>query len=292
MFDRRAMEKTMADLARLIGEQEFGSEEEANAFLHSILASGAPPASKPRTPVEEAQDLMYDAWDATGRQRVRLARQALKISPDCADAYVLLAEEAARSLEEARDLYQQGVEAGERALGLEAFEEDAGSFWGILGTRPYMRARLGLAQCLWALAERQAAIEHYRTLLHLNPDDNQGVRYLLASALLEEGMDEELGELLARYEDDAMASWAYIRALWLFRRHGPSPQADASLREAVQCNRSVSSYLLGRKRLPQHSPEYVVLGGESEAIDCAAANLAAWRKTPGALEWLADLTRQ
>ncbi len=72
-------------------------------------------------------------------RRVDLARQALTISPDCADAYLLLAEEAASSLEEARELLERGVAAGERALGPEPFEEDVGYFWGILETRPYMR---------------------------------------------------------------------------------------------------------------------------------------------------------
>ena len=51
----------------------------------------------------KAQDVMYDAWErTTSRSRIALARKALGISPLCADAYVLLAEEA-RSLEEARD---------------------------------------------------------------------------------------------------------------------------------------------------------------------------------------------
>ena len=68
-------------------------------------------------PTEKAQDLMYDAWErTTARSRIALARKALGISPLCADAYVLLAEEAAGSLEEARDLYAKGVEAGELAL--------------------------------------------------------------------------------------------------------------------------------------------------------------------------------
>ena len=54
------------------------------------------------------------------------------MSPLCADAYVLLAEEEARSGEEVLDYYQQGVEAGEMALGSEGFEEYAGHFWGCL----------------------------------------------------------------------------------------------------------------------------------------------------------------
>ena len=65
----------------------------------------------------KAQDVMYRAWEQnTSRSRIALACKALDISPLCADAYVLLAEEA-QSVEEARDLYAKGVEAGELALG-------------------------------------------------------------------------------------------------------------------------------------------------------------------------------
>ncbi|MEK7245463.1 MAG: hypothetical protein AAB223_05545, partial [Pseudomonadota bacterium] len=69
-----------------------------------------------RDVVADAQDIMYKAWDATAhQQRVALARKALAVSPLCADAYVLLAQESARPLDEALALYRQGMEAGERA---------------------------------------------------------------------------------------------------------------------------------------------------------------------------------
>jgi tetratricopeptide (TPR) repeat protein len=178
-FDRRAMEKMMADIGRLLSERDFDSTEGMNAYLNDMIAAGGPVAAAPRTPLEEAQDLMYEAYNASGKRRVQLARRALEISPDCADCYVLLAEETAGSLEEARDLYEQGVKAGERAIGPEGFREYRGEFWGILETRPYMRARAGLAHVLWLLGERRQAVEHLQDMLRLNPDDNQGLRYLL-----------------------------------------------------------------------------------------------------------------
>jgi len=49
---------------------------------------------KPHTPLEEAQDLCFQAFDAIGRQRIALARKAIQACPDCADAYVILAESA------------------------------------------------------------------------------------------------------------------------------------------------------------------------------------------------------
>lgn len=59
-------------------------------------------------PHHRAEDLIYEAWAATAPRRAVLAREALALWPDCADAYVLLAQ-AASSLEEARELFEQGV---------------------------------------------------------------------------------------------------------------------------------------------------------------------------------------
>ena len=118
--------------------------------------------------IAKAQEVMYEAWDrATSRSRIALAHKALAISPLCADAYNLLAEEAA-TLAEARDLYARGLDAGELALGPEGFEEYEGHFWGFLETRPYMRARHGLALALLELGEEEAALEHFRAMLKLN----------------------------------------------------------------------------------------------------------------------------
>ena len=288
--DPRAMEKVSQDLGRLLAEREFESIEEANAFLENMLREGGgklPSAPAPTTPLERAQDLIYEAFETeSSRKRVQLAKKALKVSPDCADAYVLLAEEDAGSLEEARELYQKGVEAGERALGRETFEEEAGHFWGILETRPYMRARQGLAVCLWELGEREEAIEHYREMLDLNPGDNQGIRYELAGYLLDEEMDKELGELLERYEEDASAFWVYTRALWRFRKEGDTEEATAALKEAIETNPYVPLYLLGHKSLPGALPELIGFGDEIEAVAYFARALSAWLRTPQALEWL------
>ena len=43
--------------------------------------------SDEETPLGKAQDMMYDAWEVSDpKQRIALARKALEISPDCADA--------------------------------------------------------------------------------------------------------------------------------------------------------------------------------------------------------------
>src|SRR5262245_19242237 len=86
----------------------------------------------PSSPRARAQALLDQAFDSPeGPERVLLAQQALTAWPDCADAYVLLAEHA-RTRREALAFYEQGVAAGERALGPEVFRDQVGHFWGIL----------------------------------------------------------------------------------------------------------------------------------------------------------------
>jgi tetratricopeptide (TPR) repeat protein len=291
--DRRAMDKTMADIVRLLESQEFDSLDEANAYLQQILASGQPiPSAAPRTPLDEAQERMYEAFEASGKRRIQLAREALAISEDCADAYVLLAQESARSLAQARDLYAAGVKAGERALGEALFEEAVGHFWGVVETRPYMRARAGLASCLWQLGQHQEAIDHYEEMLRLNPGDNQGIRYILLTCYITAGMDAEAERLLGEYEDDASATWLYNGALLRYRQEKRGREAISRLQEAMNYNPHVPAYLLGRKRLPRQLPPYVGLGDENEAVDYVAEAGHLWAQEEGALDWLQRISSE
>jgi len=285
-FDRRSMDKMMADIGRLLEQQEFDSIDEANAFLQEQMASGEPISSEaPQTPLEQAQEMMYEAFEASGKRRIKLAKQALTISDDCVDAYVLLAEESAKTLLEARGLYATGVQAGERVLGEELFTEAVGHFWGMVETRPYMRARAGLANCLWLLDERSEAIYHHQEMLRLNPNDNQGIRHQLLTEYMEEGMDKEAKHLLSEYDDDASATWLYNRALLLFKQ-GDSKKARLRLLEAIQYNPHVPGYLLKRKRLPKQLPPYVGFGDKNEAVYYVTEAGYLWSQQSGALDWL------
>jgi tetratricopeptide (TPR) repeat protein len=237
-------------------------------------------------PRYRAEDLIYEAWEATGPRRAKLAREALELWPDCADAYVLLAQ-AGSGLERARELLEEGVAVGERAVGRRVFEEDAGEFWLILETRPYMRARASLAAVLWWLGRREEAAEHQRELLRLNPADNQGLRYRQANWLLALGFYDELDRLFAEYDGDGHApGFTYTKALAAFARHGDGAPAQELLAEARSLNPHIPAYLTGRRRLPEPRPEYTVFGEESEAIDYASGAGELWAGVPGALAWL------
>jgi len=240
-------------------------------------------------PAAAAQDVMYEAWEATSRsKRIALARKALKISPSCADAYVLLAEEEAQSVEEALAWYQKGIEAGKQALGPDGFEKYSGHFWGFLETRPYMRARAGLAAALWLHGQHQEAIGHYQEMLELNPNDNQGIRYVLAGHLLVRNDVEALKKLIKQYKDDGAAAWLYTRALLAFRQN--EPDADKLAEEAWLANGHVPGVLSGKKPLVASMDGYITMGGQDEAGEYVEENGKAWQATPSAVEWLIRVT--
>lgn len=241
--------------------------------------------AKPGTPLAQAQEIVGQAFNEPDeRIKLQLARKALETCPECADAIVLLAEHARRKKEALR-LYQQAVAAGEKIIG-DKFKAAAGHFWGILETRPYMRARLGLAHAHWNVGEREEAIPHLREMLTLNPDDNQGVRYTLAAFLLSLDHDEELAALLGQFPDEDSATWAYTKALLAFRRSGDSPDTRQLLVTAKKTNKHVPVYFLQKKPLPAEQPPFYSPGDENEALIYLSGFLSGWKSTPGAISWL------
>jgi tetratricopeptide (TPR) repeat protein len=263
-----------------------GFTPSASGSVEGLLRKFASAREKLRSPLVIAQEIADLAWEASRPQeQADLARQALSVSPDCADAYVILANQTV-SRDQAQQLLEEGVAAGQRAIGLKAFETSMGRFWLDQRTRPYMRARLGLAQCLWESGKRAQAVEHYTELLRLNPNDNQGVRYLLLVGLVDLDRDDDAQQLLQRYEHDGSAEWAYTTALLSFRRVGDSAGSRSLLMAASVINQYVPDFLVGNKSMPPVPPSYVSPGGEDEAISYAAQFLRTWRSSAGAIPWL------
>jgi hypothetical protein len=125
-------------------------------------------------------------------------------------------------------------------------------------------------------------------MLKLNPNDNQGIRYVLAGCLLRQNDDSALKELLAAHEDGS-AFWLYTRALVAFRENGEDEQAVALVRDAWSANEHVPAILAGMKPPVISDDGYVTMGGPDEATHYVTECGPAWRRTPGAVAWLTKL---
>jgi tetratricopeptide (TPR) repeat protein len=286
---RVRMEPMMRDLHRVLKEREFGTIEEANAFLQTLTGAGlrdelehAAPLSK----CEQAQELAYEAMEArTDKQARRLAQQALAFDPDCVDALLLLAEMDAATPEALMTALEKAVAAGERSLGAAFFAENKGYFWGVVKTRPYMRARFDLGHLLMSAGRLEEAIRHFEGLLELNPNDNQGVRDFLLGCYLSVKNLAGAQRLLQDYKDDASAVFAWGRTLERFLS-GDLPGATHALHQARRRNRYVEQYLTMQRPLPKERPETYCLGSDEEAVFCLAALSGAWADNPLAAGWL------
>jgi tetratricopeptide (TPR) repeat protein len=236
---------------------------------------------------EQAQELAYDAMEASDPGKAAdLARRALDLDPDCTDALYTLALNAAGSRAEQIRLLEQAVAAAERNLGgPDYFQENKGHFWGLLETRPYMRARAALADVLRGEGRLGEAIGHYEALLDLNPNDNQGLRDVLIGCCFRADDLGGVRRLLQQYEKDPSAVFNYARVLERFLS-GDREGAGRVRQEARRENPHVEAFLLGKKKLPRRLPDYMEFGGETEAIHCAVYLAEAWQRHPQALSWL------
>jgi len=291
------MERMMKEVQRLIGSQNFSSIEETNAFLNEQLQSGSLDPGKLPGPdanasaLDRAQEMIWDACEApTHKKAIALAKKALKISKDCADAWVFLAENEADSHQAALFLYEQGIQAGERALGPEAFESYRGVFWGAHETRPYMRARAGLGKTLWMLGRHEESVAHWEAMLELNPHDNQGIRELLFASYLMEEMLPEAAALLKKFPNDASCDMVYGTVLLEWMR-GDKEASRTAMKKALKGNPHVVEFLLGRKSLPKDPPDMIAWGGESEAAEHVRGWCSLWAEYPDAIAALAKVAK-
>jgi tetratricopeptide (TPR) repeat protein len=236
--------------------------------------------------VNGAQGIAFDAMEATGKERLTLAGKALQASPLAVDAWGILASEAPDGAPFTLDLWRQAVAAGEVFIGPWRMAAWRGEFWSIIETRPYMRARQGLAFELRRQGMVAEAIDTLRGTLALNPNDNTGARYILLDWLLEAGADAEAAALHAAYEEDSSAAWHYGAVLLAFRSGGEAKAAEA-LPAALGNNPHVPGLLLGRVPMPAESPEYYSPGDADEATVYCETAAEGWRAAPGALDWLA-----
>jgi tetratricopeptide (TPR) repeat protein len=290
----RVLERSMRDLGSMVGRGEGPFLDMEIDGLLGRREEGAPvePAAGPEIPEGRAEALLDRAYAARGRRAVLLARQTLEVWPDCADAYCLLARRAPDP-ESGTRLLELGVAAGERALGPAVFAEGAGHFWGLVETRPYMRARQGLAESLVEVKRLAEAVEHFQAMLRLNPEDNQGIRHSLVNVLITLDRDAEAWELLDRYPEDGSTLLEYPRALLRFRREGDSLGARKALQRAVRANRFVPAlllqHLLHTRDLPPPTG-FFSPGREDEAVLYHVLSCDVWSGTAGALGWLRQRT--
>lgn len=287
-----ASERSLRAIHALLGDRTFESEAELDRALQSIMSRGSildkAEARMGSDPAWAAQNLAYDAMETGSyEEALILVLQALELDPDCTDALRLMVTLTPITASEKIPLVMEVLKKFEAKVGEEFFKENAGHFWGIIETRPYMRTMQYLAELYTGLERFDEAIRIYERMIELNSRDNQGARDDLVGLYLAAGRAEAANALLGRFKGEetvfASAAWARVMERWMSGQTGEAAEALASARAL---NPYVHGYLTGARRLPKKMPDYFETGGEEEAQITAFRLQAAVRLQPGFLAWL------
>lgn len=280
---RFSMERELLRLENETSNRDLETMDDIQTFLNQQVNQQG--AKRILSNKEKAQELLYDAYESTGNKRIELAKKALKLYPNSPDAYNILAELELNEVKEEK-LLLKAIEVGEKELGKKFIEENKGYFWGIVSTRPYMRAKYNYAVFLHETDRLAEAIRQYEELLQLDLNDNQGVRYELFIAYVESGLFKKAEALLKKYNETTTANGAYNLVLIELLQNGVTNKAKQLLKKAKQQNPYVPDYLLGKKDIPMYLPNHYQLGSESEAIIYADNHWTLWAGNPKLLDFL------
>jgi tetratricopeptide (TPR) repeat protein len=236
---------------------------------------------------EEAQELVYDSWEtADSDKEYALLAKAVELDPYNVDAWLGMLQYDPIQGEEKITLLRHLVALGEKSLGEKAFREAKGIFWGLLETRPYMRARFELALSLKKAGRLEESMVEHEGMLELNPNDNQGIRYGLLALYLELGNLAGAKRLFEKYKErtfSSMFAWGFVLLRYLA---GDISGAGKALRQARKQNAHAEAYFSGKKRLPKRIPDRYSMGSVEEAVIAWEIMAPAWEKYPEAQGWL------
>jgi tetratricopeptide (TPR) repeat protein len=257
---------TSEQLFAHIRNKKFASEEELTAYLETLKGKTIDSIIE----VDDSKEIqvmkLLDKASTTRSEKTarKYISQALVIDPDAADAYLLLA-----AMEEDEPAYYQCVleaeAAGKRAIGKE-FKELKGHFWSASQTRPYMRALSEKADFFRALERDAEAIEVYEYMLELNPNDNQGIRHLLAPLLLALNETKKYKKLRKTFKEDNSLSFLLTDAFLANRTSPYSVEATQAFEEVFTENPFLGYFLMNMDEVEPQLPESYTLGSPEEAV--------------------------
>jgi Transcriptional repressor TCF25 len=134
----------------------------------------------------------------------------------------------------------------------------------------------------------EEAISECKEMLELNPGDNQGIRYLLSTLLLQTKKYDDFEAMVKDREKDTGIDWLYNLALYKFIKTGKSKSSNEALLKAYKKNKFVIYILLGKREISNETSDYVTLGSEEEAGYYVGQNGIIWIGIENSFDWIYD----
>ena len=286
----KKQDKLFQDLQRMLDSQELKSEEDVHKFLDGLMGQPIPSFPKESLTIkEQAQDLIFKAFELPEDEGYNLALKAIQMDIDCIEAYEYLG--ALEPIPHTAIIYYKtGIEIGKRIYSKTHFRNGIGNFWLIHETRPFMRCMQAYAECLKEMDRVRDAVSVFEEMIRLNPNDNQGVRDHLLIYLIKINEFNKFRKYDKLYKDDPGAFPSFNRALFAFRTLGSSTISNELLEKAIESNKYVVPMLL-KKSLDDKFVDVFGFGNENEAIYYCSFAHQIWHETPGAIDWIKSRTK-
>lgn len=283
MRDKIYLSKT--DLANGVGVSVSTMRSRANQIREALPENAKFIADiKDDVEYDDAHDLYKD--DKFDNMKEIFDRWTDKIRKQ--EEYQLYMKKARKSnsYEDALNYVDLALNCAKEQIG-EEFDTLKGQLWMEEKARPYMMIKEELAYIYTLAEDYKKAIKVYEEMLELNSDDNQGVRYMLLSLLIQEKEFDKADKLIEKYKDDESTSMLYTKSLYYFVKKEEA-SAKLFLNEAFEKNIYVPLYLLGMKQVESYLPEEFISGSEEEAMCYFEENVDAWISDTDSLYWLID----
>ena len=266
----------------------FPDIDELSRELVYIIKMSKQPCDKDNA-IARAQNHLFLVPDrASLRMKMDAAKEALKISPDCADAYVFMGDELIGSQADKIDLYRKGVAAARRALGDAVLNDPATQYYTDLNTKPFMRAMFSLAHALHIDGQMVEAIKLWEEMLKFDPKDRSYARWYLAIGYMKEHRWQDAEHLLNRYEKSQVAHVVYSYALCLFKIYGSCDKSFQALDEAFYANPWVMDSLVHRRKYASSKENRFCPSLLDETTDYLNLAASSWFDNDDTADWISE----
>lgn len=261
----RETEKIFKKLQEHLEELNLETEEEINEEMQKFINKlNNSEVDFENTPEFESDELLEEAYEAeTEKEARRLVKKALEVYPDNIDAQTFLANMEENPVSRLKKLDWTIENARKMLVEKGCFKEDCiGDFWGILETRPYMRARNFKVETLMFLGRYREAVKECEELLKLCESDNIGIRYDLIGlyCFLEEF--DKCEKLFKEYNEES-AFMLFPMAMMYYKK-GDYKKAKKMLERLDEVNPYVIDSI-GSDEIYGEPIEYYSSGSEDEA---------------------------
>ena len=242
--------------------------------------------------LKEANKIARKAWQEKNyKKKVRLAKEALSLSENCSEAYIILSYDNSLNDNQKKDLAEKAVEVSKNIIGEENIDKFINKCLDYEVTNGYYSSKYRLGSLLWSIGEKEEAIKNFKELIKLCPNDRLLVRSILLSWLISVDRFDEAFEILEQYKNDNLLGTRLSRVLYLFKNN-ELEEAKRNLRLANSINPFVLKYIMKQKKVTTSHNEFKKLGSEEEAIFYMKYAEAAWDNVKGSREWVKEIKNE